>query len=407
MEYGEYVSGWLVIKINKYFGDHVDLNKLSSEDKGTFIHEYIHFLQDISTASGLSRINLEHKILHKCIYDKSITLSNKLHVQLDNDIDDVLVVNEYYDGNNGHYRKNVCKLNIGQYSYDADDVIEDRLKNVTSQKAIYFYYDGNNEKYMFGRNCILESMAYLIEKILTHSPKRTDELPYNACEIVWKKMYPDGKIKDHILVAVCELSLMHYNSSMMFYDIINDMKENRLYFDNVLDLWTRYKKDISGLWCNIHREIVNFKRTIKSIYNSKEGATLPVYEKLMCLLSRVKTYRCHGVCPLFIAYGVECAIKGSVNEFQQILKDFGTGALFKNALYSGESSRWYINIMGLYAVKKLFTESDNKCLLYDICYEINNPMFNDYCKNNPVRQAYCKDDRCIVGALIAEYGLNR
>lgn len=51
-EKGSYTSGFFLMKLSFPFNIN-DLSELSTENLGTFAHEYVHFLQNTSTPYGL------------------------------------------------------------------------------------------------------------------------------------------------------------------------------------------------------------------------------------------------------------------------------------------------------------------------------------------------------------------
>ena len=52
IEEGAYYPGVFMIKLKKILHEDVQYDDFDDEDWQTFIHEYVHFLQDISTGHG-------------------------------------------------------------------------------------------------------------------------------------------------------------------------------------------------------------------------------------------------------------------------------------------------------------------------------------------------------------------
>ena len=61
--FGEYVPGFFKISINKVLFEGITWDDFDGEEKATLVHEYIHFLQDISTTRGINHFLYVSKIL--------------------------------------------------------------------------------------------------------------------------------------------------------------------------------------------------------------------------------------------------------------------------------------------------------------------------------------------------------
>lgn len=59
-------------------------------------------------------------------------------------------------------------------------------------------------------------MVYIIEHEVFGAKERKNEFPYNLCEIICEELYSDVLGEKSILVAMCELSLIHYHGGDMF-----------------------------------------------------------------------------------------------------------------------------------------------------------------------------------------------
>lgn len=61
--YGDYVPGFFKISIDKMLFEGITWNDFNSEEKATLVHEYVHFLQDISTTRGTNNFLHVSKML--------------------------------------------------------------------------------------------------------------------------------------------------------------------------------------------------------------------------------------------------------------------------------------------------------------------------------------------------------
>lgn len=68
-DFGSYMTGFFTIGLDIGLTEGDLFEQLRGEDLATFVHEYIHFLQDITTTSGLSVFNWLAKSIQADIYE--------------------------------------------------------------------------------------------------------------------------------------------------------------------------------------------------------------------------------------------------------------------------------------------------------------------------------------------------
>ena len=88
---------------------------------------------------------------------------------------------------------------------------------------------------MFGGYCIAESMAYLSEKRLYEVQVREKEFPYNVCQLICEKEYPEIA-DDMIVLGLCEFALLEQNSGVFFVKLIRKMKKDNFVPEDVREL---------------------------------------------------------------------------------------------------------------------------------------------------------------------------
>ena len=141
---GYYLPAFMYIDIDNPI-DFQEFENHSDEIKGTFMHEYCHYLQDVSTTYGV--INFKF-ILQELMYKtyKDIT-----------DVETQLL-----KANRGTY--GLCNGDqcVGDKIFYINDVT---IRTDDDLDYVIVRYHGNKE-FHFGNFCIAESMAYLMEKRL-------------------------------------------------------------------------------------------------------------------------------------------------------------------------------------------------------------------------------------------------
>ncbi len=72
--------------------------------------------------------------------------------------------------------------------------------------------------------------------------------------------------KKAILIAMCELSLMHYHSDDMFWHILEEMKNNNLNFQSVFEFEDYFYKKIYFLYQDYCNRIQETRECIDFMY---------------------------------------------------------------------------------------------------------------------------------------------
>ncbi len=65
---GAYYPGVFIIKIDKVLREGIQYDDFGKEDWQTFVHEYVHFLQDISTSHGYLYYFHKSQLFNLCFY---------------------------------------------------------------------------------------------------------------------------------------------------------------------------------------------------------------------------------------------------------------------------------------------------------------------------------------------------
>ncbi len=221
---GEYYPAFFEMRLKV---DHmIDLNTCANAEFALFFHEYIHFLQDITTTYCLTNcyyigeniqsivtdINNKHKkgdtIIIPYVYN-----DNKDYIEVENQIRIMTL---------GDVGESIPSLKITEWSKDNFT----NLPNVEGLKEITGICVSANDSdiFSFGAYAIKENMAYIMERLLTKDFKKSDDYPYCAAEKIVEFEYPEFGRDILNVLALCDCSLMFTNPARVFYDILKDMK---------------------------------------------------------------------------------------------------------------------------------------------------------------------------------------
>lgn len=261
-----YRKGFLCIEVP--FEIKKDWNQYSLSEIGTLVHEYVHFLQNISTPWGLYESMAQ--------YDRMSSLYKQL--QEDNYPILYVPVEEKYLENHKHveqmlhYGRGMDKDSTGQsvYNLHVHQIPEFHVtveplngggheiyKTIVSFKTQL----GTRSEILFGAWAIKESMAALMqEKVDPDSPRKHAQIPYDLVRMLCRNKYPSTADDNDKLIALCYASLFTLCPGKTFIDLAEYWdRHGDLNADSILNYF--FSKD------------VHLKRNgSESVYSAEPGA---------------------------------------------------------------------------------------------------------------------------------------
>ena len=204
-EFGKYASSYFIISVPT----EADLNirEMGERDFAVFFHEYVHFLQDITSFYGYMGIYSHGEYMRRAIndlYAMPQKVSMPLNIQ---DKGDFVLLN-----------KDIAEISLGDTddrnfiaigNPDKDIFIEQwELSDDFSIPELHVKSITNSgiEEIIVGAYAIRENMAYLLERKCTTKYRASCDFPYQIVEILANAMCP-GKLTELDLIALCDVSL--------------------------------------------------------------------------------------------------------------------------------------------------------------------------------------------------------
>lgn len=227
-ECGSYLPGFFRMKLEFPFNkSRLALDNLSKRNQASFFHEYIHFLQDITTSWGLNNTYVYSEYIHlacNVIYEQP---KGEVH----------LPIKVHFDRTNVAANRWLLKHTIGDYE-EIDDLFILRYKPkietcpftssyVKKIKKIILTIQGC-KKIEFGARAIMESMAYMIEKRIAPGGRAPKEYPYLSAEFLSRTIYPPFADDDLRLIALCDMSLQYTQPGKIFVEELEYYKEKEI-----------------------------------------------------------------------------------------------------------------------------------------------------------------------------------
>lgn len=220
---GIYIPSFFSMKIDSLsFGENMTDRELS-----LFIHEYIHFLQNITTLHGLERMNSDFCVLMHMINWLRENDEKPISIPLSDTILSDMTRNN----------QDISKLSWGDFeeikNYDIIDIVLDPCNAIqideyrTVESVIIKYRTNDTEEDIcsFGAREIYEGMAYLIEQHITKDFESSPDFPYNTAYKVAEFFYPTLANDYRNILVLCDKALMFSNPGFEFVEMIKWIKE--------------------------------------------------------------------------------------------------------------------------------------------------------------------------------------
>ena len=400
--YGDYIPGFFKISIDKKLFEGITWNDFNSEEKATLVHEYVHFLQDISTTRGINNFLHVSKILQLNFAKAYEQAGEFILLPFDFEIigaEDAYVESElqsFYMGDSKHIKVH----HIDRICREEEELINGIVNN-EKLFAINIFYDNKEHPYVLGNTAIAESMAYLIETYKFGGLRRQNEFPYNICEMICKKECSLLYENKALLVAACELSLMHYHSGDMFWHILAEINQHDLAFNQVSEFKTYFFERTYFLYQNMNKECEEIKNVLDFLYPVKNPILSEINKKVYSFLRRGLGYRDKN--KLFISEIMES--NDAVKVFHLWMQYFGMPILCdqNNEIFAGSD---LAAMVGPFALYNFFMRRDgNSCDIEAMCKTQGIKNYDsNVCTICPWQQAE-KDELCLFGMYWHMYSL--
>lgn len=243
-----------------------DLSLISQEDRGTFIHEYIHYWQNIGTLWGLSssimRYEMMLRLKEEIIGLKEIKLPYAITLTEDlSRCDNLFRVGNGFFNDSQFYEEKLDQTKRIEIRTYYQIVYE---KKVPIVSLVVTFENGATCTLELGAHIIKESMAALYQSMVDPEAQH-DDVPYNVVKALCKHNYPSLFGNPKLLICCCHAALFSMtpgdtlimllakaekdnitNGTQLFSDYINQSTISTEqgknipvpdYFDNMVDLF--------------------------------------------------------------------------------------------------------------------------------------------------------------------------
>lgn len=402
-----------------------NLNEIPEGAMGLYFHEYIHYIQDISTIYGLMNISTISYYIQSCAHyiDKMkgdfqvpLLLEDIVEKRIDDDYGLInFALRPIYLGS----PINPKTKNINDFNFK---IIDHLLSNGKSIQKVIISFKHNDtdtiRELEFGGNHICEGMAYLCERFnYSDILPLADDYPYVVVQKLAETIYPEIFNEKILLIAICDISLMTYHPGLSYVRIIEFIKTSKFITDetSIDEIYERCLNHVKGSHVDFPDLVDKVKVEIKKNFNADYYADITEWIDL--LFESVKILR--RDVPSFVVDLVRFG-KPRENQFflythkvlgsPLVLNELGEGtiSLPNNFQPVGENFNPGI-FLAISQVLRIFYQNELKqCELIEYCEASNesdpNIIVDDNCYRSPWKKSLDLN-LCPVGQIWHHWAL--
>lgn len=410
---GSYVHSYFVINIGT--PDAIpNIKQLPPEHQATFIHEYTHFLQNITGGFGVSQIWNTFDRSRQLISSLQKSPDPVLRLPLKGSVVEQQEV--YYHALKAIQGDSTLPAGMNDslaFIKSLNFYLDDRYERIDPLSRFHFLKlriedsEGGKCGYKFGEIAVSETMAYLMErKYFGHSP--LPNFPYHSCQLLGKYLETDITENDEYLFVLCDVALATHFPGRMFYQILLEMSHREFKPQNgreVIDYGVDYLR--RNKWnpvSDMEKAVSGAVNVVEDLFRNKIFEHTREWFKYI-LGSGYVTRRDN---PYFFLelYNAPVVFEGWWNN---VIAQFGTPQL-----YNAKKDRYFnapLELKGIEAsiepiwlstiqqIHHTLLAGSRRCTLYDVCDKSQNVIVTDYrCDTAPWDRA-TDDQTCAYASL--------
>jgi hypothetical protein len=220
-----------------------NLNALKEvKAESIYLHEYVHFMQDVSTFHGLCNVGIVAdymRFANRHIVDNKLTrFKVPLHP--------IPLAPDNVDLNNriqGHYNGYGDE---GEALLVDHRIVEHTVEGHGGERTLecvevdYTDSAGVTKTFEFGATSVAEGMAYIIQKMCYPSSHDSPDIPYSSAEKLAELVHPDFA-KDRLnVLALCDASHLQPHPGLVFYETLLRIRNQGIQVNRPEDIYDLY-----------------------------------------------------------------------------------------------------------------------------------------------------------------------
>ena len=403
---GSYKTSFYSIYLNGKYNE--DISKMLPKDQGTLLHEYIHYLQNISTPFGMymsmTRYSFMYQILHDIIVNDTIHIPvnpilSKQSVASWKKLTKVLGTSNLDRGQSIDWSKEI-KVELYSENVEGSD-IENAIFNVVLT-------DGTQVDIEIGAIIVMETMSALYQSLIDHNASHSD-IPYNIIQKYCKKYYPRLASDTRKLICLCYASLYTLCPGAQLIRLIKDYGNN-----DSIDGYTAFYQFVNSY--NSGRKVDGSPKTLVEYVDE-------MIDKFKTMMAKILTSKIEFLDVIFepirlsqkwvpVVSALYDQTPFSLNHFKTIIDNVGLPYIhtsyqqysFPNIEGKSKPSQDLIELIALQTIYSFFTTTKNDDKECELSYMCKGNIYNeDHCKNHP----WTQEIKCPFSVLCNAYGIDR
>lgn len=227
---GEYKPAFMQIRIHDSYDGNID--ELDIPTLGTIVHEYIHFLQNVSTPWGLYDSMVRYNIMaetYAFVENATSTITLPLDIDYSPELANKIAIVKCGMGYCplADTRRNDFKIDVNERIciHRKYKQLNNRILPVITLDICFT--DGSKQAITLGANIIKESMAALYQMLIdeTATHERYD-LPYNLVKIIAEQHFSAIASDNIKLITICYISLFSLSPAEVLINELAYANEN-------------------------------------------------------------------------------------------------------------------------------------------------------------------------------------
>lgn len=364
-----------------------DLSDLTQTDLGTFVHEYVHYLQNITTIFGLRNslfyFNYLYEVKRYIVDNESLTIPlNEIPFS-----EAIIKGNDLFQltyGTSKTFSPEFDKAKVYIAKNSSNDTV---IENVCID---LFLHNSKTETIIIGNNCIKESMAHLYQKLFDENVK-SDSFPYQSVEILCSLIYPELLDDKRKLITLCLISLNSQNSGLTLFQLLYKAKGDKDL--NGIDLYKKYSEELTVYNSNKKISIMEFLIASLSKFGETLSASLVTeFKHFKLLIENIRLSAEKNILPLIeVIYDEESS---PVEKIKSLIDFYGIPHIRTQNGYNyypqdnelEQPALEFVELIGQRIVLDRilgigYNKNDNLCTLYSQCQLSEDDITDDYCFN--------------------------
>ena len=396
---GKYFFGFFIIWINGKLAADCETGKISPADGPKYFHEYIHFLQNISTTYCIRNTHYYLGLLAGALYLIQKHENNNILIPLNlgsiNKAELSKDIIYYSEGDCDEYsyeeydfilveeiRSYKDKMdselfgeNVGVIRNNYPIVVKLKLKKDTKEES---------KTFNFGACAIKESMASLIEEELFGRKRIKMILQYDIVQLISKTII-GYELNKKTLIELCEVVLMYDNPAYMFISYLYILsKENLkpLKFGDVLKFFE--KRANMHYMVDYHRYMISISQSFKNLLPERFKDLFKYIDEIILRSYKFRKKKKTKLLITKIVCGdkrrKEIYNKWIQENFQPFVLIDNNGKVFYPKLKENKN---FVILLVYYAFYQFFILGKSECPLQDVCKNLKIARDIRLCEKKP------------------------